>query len=305
MSLQRKINRARQVFGDTRWWHFKLQRRVMDPVRRQRMADFLAARQPGYRFPADTGIDPAASREALLNDGQILLPDLLSRDEAARLRDYFAAKPVSYPYDPSYPPFLPDSPDRPAHAHVAYHDTRDVLQAPGALELANHPVVLSHVAAAMGCTPTLSYIAAWWSYPTNMGAMQAENFHRDVDDWAFFKFFVYLTDVDQETGPHVYVRHSAPSPKLARIDRFADEEGAANFSDDAIISLGAPAGTGLIENTFGLHKGMPLKRGTRLMFQAVYSIFPTFYGPRHPVLENPLAPPVVRDNRWTNRVFVS
>lgn len=305
MKLRHKLNRARTILSDSRWWFFKLQRLVLEPSRRQQIADFIAARRPRYAANSARDHNAAESRSQLLGDGQIIIPNLLSSDQIARLREYFTAKPVTYTYDTTIPAFLPGSDNRPAHVHVAHHDARDVLQAPGLIEVANHPAVLAHVAAALGCVPTLSYMTAWWSYPTNLGAVQAENFHRDVDDWAFFKLFVYLSDVDETTGPHVYVRNSAASLKLSSLGRFTDEEVMEQFGSDSIISLCAPAGTALIENTFGLHKAMPLQRGTRLMFQAVYSIFPMFYGPKNPVVVARDLPRMAQENRWINRVYVS
>ncbi len=53
----------------------------------------------------------------------------------------------------------------------------------------------------------------WWSFPTKT-ASEADlsrasfKFHFDLDDWRMLKFFFYLSDVDADAGPHVYVRGS-------------------------------------------------------------------------------------------------
>ena len=167
--------------------------------------------------------------------------------------------------------------------HVAYHSHEDVLGAPYLLDIANHPRILEGLHEYFGCVPTISYLAAWWSYPTELGPQQAENFHRDVDDWNFIKLFVYLTDVGPENGPHVYVRTSASSDRLNRIARFSDEEVVEAFGEDKLVVQTAGAGSAFLENTFGFHKGTQPKRGLRLMFQAVYSLNPLPYGPERPV----------------------
>lgn len=300
MSLRRKIARARKVFFDPRWWPFRLQRLVTHPARRQRVADRLASLRPACAIPAE---DLSDAGTVLKTDGQIHLPFLLEREKCEKLVAYFSGKPVTDPYRSHLGAFLPHSSSRSPETHVAYHDERDVVMAPGLLEFANRPAVLGRIAAFLGCKPTLSYLAVWWSFGTDGEAQQAEMFHRDVDDWAFAKLFVYLTDVDDQTGPHTYVKGSAASDKLTELRRFSDEEVIGAFGQDAIVALTGPAGTGLIENTFGIHRGMPVRNGTRLMFQAVYSLFPLFYAPRRPLARLSERPEWAALDPWINRAF--
>ena len=142
------------------------------------------------------------------------------------------------------------------------------------LETINHPLVLETVGELFGCKPTISNVSMWWSLPGHATAEHAELFHRDVDDWLFIKLFIYITDVDAGSGPHVFVRGSHNSAKLARIARYTDDEVAREFGKDNVLSLTAPAGTSFLENTYGMHKGqLPLSR-RRLLLQAQYSLRP-------------------------------
>ncbi|MCB2078724.1 MAG: phytanoyl-CoA dioxygenase family protein [Novosphingobium sp.] len=272
----------------------------MKPGSRQKVAARVSRLRPEFRDVRADG-----RRTELHSDGQVLLPDFIDAGQCEALYDHFRSKPVSDPYRAENGAFLPLSPDRPRDTHVAYHKEMDVVTAPGALAIANDPRVLSIVAAFMGCKPTLSYLTAWWSFGGDGVPQQAEKFHRDVDDWSFVKLFVYLTPVDENTGPHVYVRGSANDNKLAEIRRFDDAEVSTAFGADNIIPLTGKAGTGLIEDTFGIHKGQPVLSGERLMFQAVYSLSPLFYGPAKPLLSASELPPGLRIDPWINRRFVS
>jgi hypothetical protein len=275
-----KLNRIVSQLSDRRWRSFYWQRRFMAPERRARVADRIARRR---HEPAKASAEAAAMAAALRSDVLVDLGRLLSEAQCEELCAYFSEKDVFDGYREGSPTFKPHDPARRPDCHVAYHLPADVVGAPYLLDIANDPRILEAMHQYFGCVPMISYLAAWWSYPTGLGPQQAENFHRDVDDWSFIKLFVYLTDVGAENGPHVYVRTSASSPRLGRIGRFGDEEVVEAFGADKLAVQTASAGSAFLENTFGFHKGTPVERGTRLMFQAVYSLNPVPYGPERPV----------------------
>ncbi len=92
------------------------------------------------------------------------------------------------------------------------------------VELANHPFALKVAREYLGCAPTISTIAVRWSTPEAKAANITQQFHRDYDDWRFLKFFVYLNDVDLESGPHTYAlgSHLHTARLLAR--PYSDEQ---------------------------------------------------------------------------------
>jgi hypothetical protein len=126
-------------------------------------------------------------------------------------------------------------------------------------------------------------MSAWWSLPADGTAQQAENFHRDVDDWRFVKLFCYLTDVDETCGPHVFVRGSHKRNKLTDIRRFTDCETEATFGAENLVRFTGQAGTAFLENTYGIHRGTPPQEKPRLIFQILYSLRPVIYGPKTPL----------------------
>lgn len=117
--------------------------------------------------------------------------------------------------------------------------------------------------------------ALWWT--TTQGsadaAMNAWMFHQDRDRLSFLKFFVYLTDVGPDNGPHTVVRGTHKHiPKSLRADgRQTDEAVKQAGLWDRVISLSGPAGTMMAVDTVGLHKGLPPKAGDRCVLQVEFS----------------------------------
>jgi len=141
--------------------------------------------------------------------------------------------------------------------------------------LATDDSLLAVARAYLGCEPVNDLVAMWWSPPTGTAASSAaaQLFHFDMDRLKFLKFFVYLTDVDLEHGPHVYVRGSHPrKPKaLRRDERISDDEMAGAYGADSIVELAGERGTVLAVDTRGFHKGKVPEAGDRLLFQVEYA----------------------------------
>jgi hypothetical protein len=280
---------------------FLLQRGVTHPKVREAISSCVALTRPR---PAALQLAPeAAERAAALEaEGYCLLPDLVGPTRAAVLRTHFAHFMVRDPYNAAHGLFRPEA--APAGVHVAFYDHAAVASAPEVLAIANDPTLISIVGAALGAKPLITYLAAWWSFPHEGGAIQAENFHRDVDDWRFIKLFVYLTDVGPEAGPHVYVPGSHRAARLTRIQRYPDEAVAAAFGPDALRLFIGPAGTAFLENTFGLHKGTPPTSAGRLILQAVYGLSRMPYGPLHPVGRRDELSGGAALDAYTNRIYL-
>lgn len=260
--------------------HFLLQRRITQPRLREAVSACVALTRPrAVTRPADA----SSARESvdLAQRGFCTLPGLVSEGRVRTLRAYFEGFKAYYPYDDALEPFLAASP--PANVNLGYFDHATVVRGPGVLEIANDPRILAIVGDVLGAKPLITYLTAWWSFPHEGPAIQAENFHRDVDDWRFIKLFIYLTDVGPGFGPHKYVPGSHRSDRLLKIRRYTDEDVVTAFGEDQIHEFTGPAGTAFLENTYGLHKGTPPTIGRRLILQAVYALRRMPYGPPRPV----------------------
>lgn len=162
----------------------------------------------------------------------------------------------------------------PDKVHVANYKRADLTTIPEILDIANNSKILEAVQEFLGAAPTISNINMWWSISGKKEAEQAQLFHRDVDDFKFCKLFVYLTDVEMENGPHVYVEGSSVSKKLRKIKRYQDSEIYNAFGKDAVKYFTAPKGSSFIVDTYGFHKGLLPKEGKRLLLQVQYSLSP-------------------------------
>jgi hypothetical protein len=141
--------------------------------------------------------------------------------------------------------------------------------------VANDPAVLQIASAYLGCRPTIDDIVAWWSLPGRPIAKEEQFFHRDRDAIKFVKLFVYLSDVDEGEGAHVYIPGSQNDEALLeRRRRYHDSEVFEVFPNRAKMMTGAQ-GTTFLEDTFGLHKGAVPATRCRLLLQVRYTSFPS------------------------------
>ncbi len=163
----------------------------------------------------------------------------------------------------------------PEPTHVA--DINNVVDIPEAIKFANNEQVLALVSDYLGATPIIDNIKAWWSLP---GFDEAENeqfYHRDNDSIKFIKLFMYLTDVDEKSGPHVFIQKSQNSKLFEKRGRFTDEEVESTFSSNDRIEYQGKKGTAFLEDTYGLHKGSLPTDNKRLLIQVRYSLLPTIF----------------------------
>lgn len=284
---------------DPRFRQFNGQRKILDMTERRRAAERIAAGLPRTAAPAGDG----AAQTALDRDGYVFLDPLIDAAQIAELMAYLSGQLCHDPYRPELGSFRAPE-DVPPQTHVSHYSNAAILDAPHLLAIANHPEVLAVVERTLGAKPTIGALRLWWSTPSASGEPEhAELFHRDVDDLAFLKLFVFLTDVDADSGPHIYAAGSHRQDVLTRIARYSDEEVAGAVGADRIRHFTGPAGTSFIENTYGLHRGLPPTKRPRLVFQPLYTLRPVVYGPKRPLRAITSRDPAGLDP-YINRVFL-
>ena len=139
-----------------------------------------------------------------------------------------------------------------------------------------------------------------WSFNNGNAAQQMQKFHRDNDDYKFCKVFILLNDVeDLEDGPHLYIKNShsqnevskyidklsiTPEEKQKKLEqvfagapnhRYDDELINQIFSQEKFAYHLGKKGTTIMENTWGIHKGVPPVRKHRFILQAQFSLQPS------------------------------
>ncbi|HEX5425746.1 MAG TPA: phytanoyl-CoA dioxygenase family protein [Candidatus Acidoferrales bacterium] len=139
--------------------------------------------------------------------------------------------------------------------------------------------ILAVAQAYLRALPITDVVAMWWSAAAMGGPdkQAAQFWHFDMDRIKWLKFFIYLTDVGSDSGPHSFVEGShrcggIPDNLLSKgYSRLTDAEVEAQYRRDRFIEFAAPRGTILAEDTRGLHKGKHVFKGDRLMLQIQYS----------------------------------
>ncbi len=120
----------------------------------------------------------------------------------------------------------------------------------------------------------------WWSFATQSTPAEqsksGQRFHYDLDGYRSLAFFFYLTDVNEEAGPHICVRGSHKRKQLSHLLSLrrsrTDEQIERAFGDSALKTLQGRAGRGFAEDIFCFHKGLrPIKRD-RLVLQLRFGL---------------------------------
>jgi hypothetical protein len=211
--------------------------------------------------------------DLLRHDGYVPLPALLTNDEIADIHAFFRSRLLAS---------RPDTGSRftidnvPPDARIANYGLKDIIDSPHILELANRPSLLRLAASYIGCKPTISALGLRWSFPSAAVGTDVQAFHRDTDDWRYMKVLVYLTDVNEEAGPHVYVRGSHTTRAPMRLRPYQDSEINQRYGADQTIVATGKAGFGFAVDTAGIHKGAVPTKEPRLMLQIQYSLLPAF-----------------------------
>jgi hypothetical protein len=217
----------------------------------------------------------------LNTDGYAILDTKLDPEIVKELSTYFASAPCTLTSDQE---LNMDPEDRVVvdfvnPLAVKYSvDTNTVLMNPTVRNMLLDRGLLQIAQEYLGSTPIVDIVTAWYSFPSaNPSHEAAQLFHFDLDRVRWLKVFLLLTDQTIETGAHVYIPGTQrdggiSSDLLAKgYARLEDPEVEAFYPKETWKSMVASAGSILLEDTRGLHKGISLKRDHRLMLQFEYA----------------------------------
>lgn len=249
---------------------FYLQRRVYKNANRERIAKRQANKIGKTEFSGKSILEKSPNLDEVNNLGYTKLGVLLNSEKVEKLVGELNRLECFDPYRPELKRFK--SNEVSPLTQVANYKREDLVGIKEVLEIANDPKVLTFAQEFLGATPTISNINAWWSFGEKEAAEQAQFFHRDVDDYKFIKLFFYLTDVEMENGPHVYVESSSNDDHFKKIRRFSDAEIEETYGKDKIKYFTGKKGEAFFVNTYGIHKGLLPEKGKRLILQVQYSI---------------------------------
>lgn len=117
----------------------------------------------------------------------------------------------------------------------------------------------------------------FWTFPVlgssyDFDQQKFSHFHYDIDDFAGLRFCFYLTDVDNDNGPHLCIRGSHIKKSLLHVFNFFTriqpvEKLRKLYGAEKFVTIMGDSGTGFIEDTFCFHKGIVPKHKPRLFLQ--------------------------------------
>jgi hypothetical protein len=140
----------------------------------------------------------------------------------------------------------------------------------------------------LGAAPIADVLEMWWhtNYSIKADKKAAQYYHFDLDRVKWLKFFIYITDVGVNEGPHSFI---AGTHKSNAIPHALLKKGYSRIDDDEVFScldksrevtFVAKRGTIIIEDTRGLHKGNRVIGKPRLILQLQFSN--SLFGAAHP-----------------------
>ncbi len=172
-----------------------------------------------------------------------------------------------------------------------YYNTAS--QCPAIKNLERDPTLLAITAKYLHAEPVHLGTSLWWSFPVSARPAQqakaAQRFHFDLDDYRFVKFFFYLTDVDEFSGPHICICGSHKKQKFLHQllrGRSSDKDIVDYYGAENVTTICGKAGFGFAEDTIAFHKGTPPLNKSRLILQIEFATYN--YGMQNDLIDTSL-----------------
>ena len=228
------------------------------------------ASQSPSRFVDSSEVDQAV--EGIKRNGFYVFSHVVHPEIVSAIRGYAEQAPCFARGADTAPSVYPRS--NPQVGRYDF-DEETALGSPEVQEFVTDPLMALISQKYLGQPVLMDEVAFWWTTTKKAedANLNAQLFHQDRDRLSFLKFFIYLTDVEPDTGPHVYIRGShANIPWSLRGDgRKSDEAVKAAGLWDDVQEITAPAGTLMAVDTIGLHKGKTPISSDRLALENEYA----------------------------------
>ncbi|HMV50259.1 MAG TPA: hypothetical protein PLD20_26800 [Blastocatellia bacterium] len=166
---------------------------------------------------------------------------------------------------------------QPANAHNNPH-----LHCEAIKQIAHDPKVIEVAERYLGAEPILYQTSLYWSSPTADGKLERQpRFHYDIGDYRAVYLFIYLTDVDEQSGPHLIIEGTHRRKTFRQLlSRHLSDEEVQNQFDGRIRTICGNSGEGFFEDLTCYHKRSTTTK-PRLMLTIAYML------QRTPLLKSP------------------
>jgi hypothetical protein len=225
--------------------------------------------------------------ERLQDDGILVLPNEVNANKIESIQTYFTNIDTCTAWhvpDNAKPKFNISDPQGNVQGSF---NTSSILLNKELMDIFLNDKILNIVEGYLGAPGRLFHVNSMISFPS-LTSGQAQTFHRDNSHVKFCVLFVYLTDVDLQSGPHEYFKHT--HCKNAFRQNYCNLD-ASNFFDlpndgyncDQLYEnlllekksvISGVQGTCILTDPRGIHRGQPVKRGQRLIAWARYAVIP-------------------------------
>lgn len=173
--------------------------------------------------------------------------------------------------------------EKPHDLDIGYYSDVTTSQCPFLVDIINDELILATLANYFQAPFKLDYVTCWWSFNHKFKKIEkTQKFHRDIDNFNFAKVFLYMTDIDFNTGPHQYVKYSHLNRFEKKLSKKTLNEN--EIDTQNIFTFTGKAGDAIIANTFGVHRGMEPILNDRLIMVMSYSLVNTSYSPQVPLI---------------------
>lgn len=213
------------------------------------------------------------------NDGYIILPKLVSIEKINRIKNWsydIKYNVVDY-FEKRY---LVDKVDFQNPNVITANALEEDLEINEDItSLIFDPVIIEIISKYLGIEkPALIHLCMWWTFKSNniMGSSEAAQlYHYDLDHIKWLKVFIYLTDVGNEDGPHVYIpkSHKSGNKNYKLLERGysrVNDNEMSQFQKIEPKKVLGPAGSIIIGDTKCFHKGSPVISNPRLVLQPTF-----------------------------------
>ena len=156
-------------------------------------------------------------------------------------------------------------------------------------DIVGDPLILEVAARYLGSPPVFLRAGLKYTFPCRATEADlianAQVLHCDINDYKTVKVFFYISDVDLDSGPHIYLqgthrdrrfRHQLLGQRCASVPDKALLE---TYGYHRLKTVCGEAGFGFACDPYTLHKGTVPRRHTRLMLQLEFGIntYKTWY----------------------------